>query len=210
MESLTIINGSAPAAGEEPHRSSTPAPELADMLSPRFGEQVVEAYRGGRLLNATGPRAWALFWVLSSVLASAVALSTFGRVEVVAVGAGRVAIGSALEVISLVSEADRAALRPGLPARVELEHTLEPLVLPARVVRISDGRARASEIAELFGDAAAPAGSFYRVDLEVADGEELARARAIIFPGMLVTTRYTLRTERPITFVLQPLRRWLD
>jgi hypothetical protein len=209
MESLTLIDDPA-AAGDEPNRPATPAPELADLLSPRYGEQVVEAYRGGRLLNATGPRAWALFAVLSSMLASAVAVSTFGRVEMVAVGAGRIATGSALDVVSLVSEADRVALRPGLAARVELEHTLEPLVLPARVVRISDRPVRASEIAELLGDAAPPAGSFYRVDLQLADGEQLARARAVLFPGMRVKTRYTLRTERPITFVLQPLRRWLD
>jgi len=185
---------------------STTRSEVAEMLSPGFGEQVVSAYRGGRLLRATGPRTRTLFAVLSSVLLSALALLTFGRVEMVAVGRGAVQeSGRSVEVVSLVAEADRGSMVPGLAAHVEVEQ----FALGARVTAVSAARVSPAEVAELLGEEGAMKGPVYRVELTLTDDEELARARRFIRPGMLVNTRYTLRTERPITIIFEPLRRWL-
>lgn len=181
--------------------------EVADMLSPRFGEQVVAAYRGGRLLHATGPRTRALFLALTSVMVVALALLTLGRVEMVAMAPGCTSpAGGPTEVVAFVSESDRLALTPGLPAHV----TIDRFELGAHVTRVALARARATELTELLGDDHVAKGSVYRIDLVLDDGAELERARPLLRPGMLVDVRVTLRTERPITFILQPLRRWLE
>lgn len=216
MDSATTTNGAVNGAARRTKpRTNRPAQrEVADMLTPRFGEQVVSAYLGGRLLHATGPRTWALFAVLFSMLASALALLTFGRVEMVAVGRGCIGpeIGPTIEVVSFVSEADRASIVPGLSARVELEQFAggELGTVGARVLRVSSTRVRASELSELLGDDVVIKGAVYRVDLTLTDDEHLASVRKYLHPGMLVNARYTLRTQRPITLVLQPLQRWLD
>jgi len=181
--------------------------EVADMLSPRFGEQVVAAYRGGRLLHATGPGTRTLFVALTSVMIVALALLTLGRVEMVAMAWGCTSpAGGPTEVVAFVSESDRLALTAGLAAHV----TIDRFDLSAHVTRVAIARARATELTVLLGDDHVAKGSVYRIDLVLDDAPELERARPLLRPGMLVEVRVTLRTERPITFILQPLRRWLE
>jgi hypothetical protein len=78
----------------------------------------------------------------------------------------------------------------------------------ARIERISADLASAYEIREALGDHPLPAQPTFRVELRVLEAGAAARAGIPLRSGMLMNARFTLRRQRLITLVLDPLRKW--
>lgn len=118
--------------------------------------------------------------------------------------------GAPLQVVAFLPEKDRAFVKPGDEAKLELEQLpyAEFGTLKARVVRIAGDLASAQEIQEAMGEAGRLEGANYRVELEIMAASRPTRAP--LRTGMLMNVRFTLRKQRPITLFLEPLRRWLD
>ena len=79
----------------------------------------------------------------------------------------------------------------------------------ARVERISDDLASPFEIQEALGENPFPNLPTFRVELWLTDASAVARAGIPLRSGMLMNARFTLRRQRLITLVLDPLRKWL-
>lgn len=120
--------------------------------------------------------------------------------------------GASLRVISFLPEKDRAFIRLGSEVRLELEQLPygEFGSLGARVVRISGDVASIDEVQEALGDGATVDGATYRVELEVVDTSASEAAGIRLRSGMMMQARFTLRRQRLITMVLEPLRRWFQ
>jgi multidrug resistance efflux pump len=118
--------------------------------------------------------------------------------------------GSALETVAFLAERDRAFVRPGDPVHLELEQLpyAEYGTLRARIERISDDLASPYEIQEALGEHLRVTGPCFRVVLALTDDGATRRAGIPLRSGMLVQARFTLRRQRLITLVLDPLRRW--
>ncbi|HVI93035.1 MAG TPA: HlyD family efflux transporter periplasmic adaptor subunit [Anaeromyxobacter sp.] len=116
---------------------------------------------------------------------------------------------STLHVVSFLAERDRAFVKPGDEAQLELDQLPHAQygTLRARVVRIGDDLASASEIRDALGDIKVDAPS-YRVELDVTDAGAADAAHVKLRTGTLMNVRYTLRRERLATLVLSPLKRW--
>jgi multidrug resistance efflux pump len=116
---------------------------------------------------------------------------------------------STLHVVSFLAERDRAFVKPGDEAQLELDQLPHAQygTLRARVARIGDDLASASEIHDALGDIKLDAPS-YRVELEVTDSGAADAAHVKLRTGTLMNVRYTLRRERLATLVLSPLKRW--
>jgi hypothetical protein len=114
-------------------------------------------------------------------------------------------------VIAFLEEKDRAFVRQGDEVPLELDQLpyAEYGTLRARVVRISSDLASPFEIREAFGDGPAPNIPAFRVELLVIEAKATARAGVPLRSGMLMNARFTLRKQRLITLVLDPLRKWL-
>ncbi len=134
--------------------------------------------------------------------------------EVVAAGtvvARLVAEDGARLVTAFVPERDRAFVRLGASAHVELDQ------LPfgefgsgrARIVRVSSETASAEELARALG-AAAPEGVQFRVELELENDPQTARLTSALGSGSLLTVRLPLRTRSVLGLLFEPLRKWLD
>ncbi|MBA3486487.1 MAG: hypothetical protein H0T88_04735, partial [Lysobacter sp.] len=82
--------------------------------------------------------------------------------------------------------------------------------LGARVVRISGDVASTDEVEEALGDGGIVEGATYRVELEVVDTSASEAAGIRLRSGMMMQARFTLRRQRLITMVLEPLRRWFE
>jgi multidrug resistance efflux pump len=120
--------------------------------------------------------------------------------------------GAPLEVVSFLPEKDRAFVRVGSEVRLEIDQLPygEYGTLGARVVRISDDLAAPHEVQQALGDGHELAAPAFRVLLSITDRRAADDARVRLRSGMLMQVRYTLRRQRPITLVLEPLRKWLD
>jgi multidrug resistance efflux pump len=118
--------------------------------------------------------------------------------------------GSPLQVVSFLAEKDRAFVKVGDEARLELDQLpyAEFGTLRAKVVRISDDLASPFEIQEALGENQKLDAPCLRVELEITDGKILDAAKVKLRSGMLMNVRYTLRKQRLITLVLDPLRKW--
>lgn len=118
--------------------------------------------------------------------------------------------GDPMQVVAFLSEKDRAFVKVGDVARLELDQLpySEYGTLKAKVVRISDDLADPFEIQEALGPSAKTDASVYRVELQVLEDAAVQRAGARLRTGMLLNARFTLRKQRPITLVLDPLKRW--
>ena len=118
--------------------------------------------------------------------------------------------GAPLQVVSFLAEKDRAFVKPGDEVHLELEQLpyAEYGTLRARVTRVSDDLASPFEIREALGEDQKLEASTYRVELEITDAKALTSAKVKLRTGMLMNVRYTLRRQRLITLVLDPLRRW--
>ena len=118
--------------------------------------------------------------------------------------------GAPLQVISFLAEKDRAFVKLGDEVRLELEQLpyAEYGTLRARVMRVNDDLASPHEIREALGEDQKLEVPTYRVELEITNAEALDSAKVKLRTGMLMNVRYTLRRQRLITLVLDPLRRW--
>lgn len=117
-----------------------------------------------------------------------------------------------LQVVSFLPEKDRAFVREGDTVRLELEQLpySEFGSLGARVLRISDSLATSQEVEQALGDGISPGVPTYRVELEITDTSAASEAGISLRTGMLMKARFTLRRQRPVTVMFEPLRRWLD
>lgn len=118
--------------------------------------------------------------------------------------------GAPLQVVSFLAEKDRAFVKTGDEVHLELEQLpyAEYGTLRARVIRVNDDLASPYEIREALGEDQKLDISTYRVELEITDAKALDSAKVKLRTGMLMNVRYTLRRQRLITLVLDPLRRW--
>ncbi|BDU74937.1 HlyD family secretion protein [Mesoterricola silvestris] len=119
--------------------------------------------------------------------------------------------GAPLEVVAFLPEKDRAFVRPGDEVRLELDQLpyAEYGTLRGRVERISEDLASGFEIQEALGDTTFPGLPVFRVEVRLTDTQAVLRAGVPLRSGMLMNARFTLRRQRPITLVLDPLRKWL-
>ena len=116
-----------------------------------------------------------------------------------------------LRVVCFLDEKDRAFVRPGDDVQLELDQLpyAEYGTVRARVERISDDLASPFEIQEALGENPFPNLPTFRVELRLTDASAVARAGVPLRSGMLMNARFTLRRQRLITLVLDPLRKWL-
>jgi membrane fusion protein len=123
-----------------------------------------------------------------------------------------VPVESPLHVVSFLAEKDRAFVKPGDAVELELDQLphAEYGTVQARVARIGDDLASASEIRDALGDAQKLEAPSYRVELEITDARAADAAGVKLRTGALVNARYTLRRQKLITLVLSPLRRWFS
>jgi membrane fusion protein len=119
--------------------------------------------------------------------------------------------GTPMEIVSFLPEKDRAFVRVGNDVRLELDQLPygEYGTLGARVVRISADLASPHEVQQAMGDGRTLEGPAFRVVLSITDERAANAARVQLRSGTLMQVRYTLRRQRPITLVLEPLRKWL-
>lgn len=118
--------------------------------------------------------------------------------------------GTPMRVVSFLAEKDRAFVKVGDTVRLELGQLPygEYGTLGAKVVRISDSLATPYEVVEALGEYGNPGIPTYRVELEITDAEAAHAAGIRLRSGMRMQARFTLRRQRPITILLEPLRRW--
>jgi membrane fusion protein len=116
-----------------------------------------------------------------------------------------------LEVVAFLEEKDRAFVRLGDEVRLELDQLpyAEYGTVRARVERISADLASAFEIHEALGDNPFPDVPTFRVALRLTDTRVVEKAGFPLRSGMLMNARFTLRRQRLVTLVLDPLRKWL-
>lgn len=115
-----------------------------------------------------------------------------------------------LQAVAFLDEKDRAFVHPGQDALLELDQLpyAEYGTVRARIERISDDLASPFEIREALGDHPWSGAPSFRVELTVTDARAARKAGIPLRSGMLVQARFTLRRQRLITLVLDPLRRW--
>jgi len=113
-------------------------------------------------------------------------------------------------VVSFLAEKDRAFLHVGDAVRLELEQLPygEYGSLGARVVRIGGDLATATEIREALGDDSGPVRPAYRVELQITDARAAREAGIRLRSGMLMQARFTLRRQRPLAMLMEPIARW--
>jgi membrane fusion protein len=118
---------------------------------------------------------------------------------------------SPLHVVSFLDEKDRAFVKPGDLVHLELDQLpyAEYGTLLARVERISADLASPFELREALGDTPASGRPAFRVELRITEATAAAKAGVPLRSGMLLNARFTLRRQRLITLVLEPLRKWL-
>jgi membrane fusion protein len=116
-----------------------------------------------------------------------------------------------LHVVTFLEEKDRAFVKPGDEVQLELDQLpyAEYGTLRARVERISDDLASRFELHEALGDTPLPNLPTFRIELRITDARAVAKAGIPLRSGMLLNARFTLRRQRLITLVLDPLRKWL-
>ncbi len=120
--------------------------------------------------------------------------------------------GSPLMVVAFVAEKDRAFVKPGDQVALELEAYpyAEFGTLKGRILRIGSDLASSYEVRESFGEDGKLETPSFRVEIELEPARGNKMAQATLRPGMLLQARFTLRRQRIITLVLDPLKRWFD
>ena len=118
---------------------------------------------------------------------------------------------SPLHVVTFLEEKDRAFVKPEDEVQLELDQLpyAEYGTLRARVERISDDLASRFELHEALGDTPLPNLPTFRIELRITDARAVAKAGIPLRSGMLLNARFTLRRQRLITLVLDPLSKWL-
>lgn len=119
--------------------------------------------------------------------------------------------GLPLRAVCFLAEKDRAFVKPGDAVVLEMDQLpyAEYGTVRAKVLRISSDLASPHEVQEALGDSPAPMAPAFRVELEITDAAASKKARVPLRSGMLMHARFTLRRQRLLTLVLEPLRKWL-
>jgi multidrug resistance efflux pump len=119
--------------------------------------------------------------------------------------------GQPLHAVGFLQEKDRAFVKPGDAAVLEMDQLpyAEYGTVKARVVRIGADLASPHEVQEALGEGQVLAQPCFRVELEILDAPAARRAQVPLRSGMMLNARFTLRRQRLITLVLEPLRKWL-
>ncbi len=117
-----------------------------------------------------------------------------------------------LEVISFLPEKDRAFVHPGDQARIELDQYpyAEFGSVAAKVLRVAGDLASAQELQQALGEGTKPESPAFRVDLQMEDTKRTKIKPGTLRSGMLLHVRFSLRRQRPIALLFEPLRGWLD
>lgn len=120
--------------------------------------------------------------------------------------------GAPPRAFSLLAERDRALIHLGDTVRLEVDQFpfADWGTLKATIHRIGENPASPAELREVFGEDAKIDVASYLVELVIPGGQTRAVAQQPLRSGMGFRTRYTLRRQRPISFLLEPLRRWLE
>jgi multidrug resistance efflux pump len=115
-----------------------------------------------------------------------------------------------LQVVAFLPERDRAFVRAGDEVVLELDQLpyAEFGTARAKVERISDDLASGFELQEALGDQPLAQVPAFRVELRLTDTRAPLRAGIRLRSGMLLQARFTLRRQRLVTLVLDPLRKW--
>jgi multidrug resistance efflux pump len=145
-----------------------------------------------------------------------------GRIEALTISAGEfvqpgmrvarlVPAGKPVRAVVFVPERERAFLRAGAMARLEVDRLPagEFGTVQARVEQVSDYLATQEELQRMFGDESYR-GPVVRVALELLVGGANDRLARQLASGSMVTARIPVRERRIISLVLDPLRKWLD
>ena len=113
-----------------------------------------------------------------------------------------------MHIIAFLPERDRAFIKKGDPVRIDLEQLpwTEFGSLDGRITQISSDLASQHELKDAFGEQSPVSGAAYRVEISLRPTRKPLPLR----PGMLLTVHYTLRRQRLITVILQPLQRWIS
>jgi multidrug resistance efflux pump len=116
------------------------------------------------------------------------------------------------QVIAFVPDRDRAFLRVGARARLEVNQlpSGEFGTLGGRVTRVGSGFASAVEIRSILGESAAIDELSYRVDIELDRDEHTRDLLEKLHAGTLVTARVAVRSRRIITLIFDPLRAYFE
>ncbi|HKU44022.1 MAG TPA: HlyD family efflux transporter periplasmic adaptor subunit [Polyangiales bacterium] len=116
------------------------------------------------------------------------------------------------QVVVFAEDRDRAFLRVGSMARLEIDQlpVAEFGVLTGRISAIGAHFASAREQQLTLGDSAVPDKPCYRVEVELAQTDRNQRLLDRLSSGALVTARFSLRERRLITLILAPLHELLD
>ncbi|MFN7957261.1 MAG: HlyD family efflux transporter periplasmic adaptor subunit [Holophagaceae bacterium] len=119
---------------------------------------------------------------------------------------------SPLHVVAFLPEKDRAFVKSGDLVLIELDAYLftEFGRLRGRVTRIGLDLASSYEIQEALGEGGKLDTPGYRVEIELLPDRPKGLSNVKIRPGMLLQARFTLRRQRLITIVLDPLKRWIE
>jgi multidrug resistance efflux pump len=120
--------------------------------------------------------------------------------------------GESPRAFALLAERDRALVHLGDSVRLEVDQYpfADWGALKATIHRIGENPASLAELRELFGEDAKTEGSSYLVELTIPSGQPRTVAQQPLRSGMGFQARYTLRRQRPISFLFEPLRRWLE
>jgi membrane fusion protein len=115
-----------------------------------------------------------------------------------------------LHVISFLLEKDRAFIKNGDMVHLELDQLpySEFGTLKGRITRISNDLASPFEIVEALGENQQFRASTFRIEITIDDSTAAKKADILLRSGMLMNVRFTLRKQRLITIVIDPLRKW--
>jgi multidrug resistance efflux pump len=122
---------------------------------------------------------------------------------------------SPLVAIAFLKEKDRGFVKEG--DEVQLELSQYPFsefgTLKGQIRTVAADLASPVEWQEAFGHAATSDdnGPSFRVEIDLTENAHAAqRAKVQLRTGMHLSARFTLRRQSPITFAVEPLRRWLN
>lgn len=170
--------------------------------------QVARAKRDGLQLSLaqttiTAPREGTLESVLVKVGDGIAAGAAVGRI---------LPQGGPWRVVAFLQERDRAFVKEGDTVRLELDQFpyAEFGTLRGRVVRVAEDLATAQEFQEAMGEGSRIEGPAFRVEVDLESGVMARISKLPLRSSMLLNARFTLRRQRPIAILLEPLRRWLD
>jgi multidrug resistance efflux pump len=123
-----------------------------------------------------------------------------------------VPVEAPLQVVSFLAEKDRAFAKVGDEVELELDQLphAEYGTLKAKVARIGDDLTSPTEVQDALGEGQKLELPSYRVELEITDSQAAEAAGVKLRTGTLLNARFTLRRQRLITLVLNPLRKWFQ